>query len=68
DIDSIEHFLDPRPREFNKATFDNFCFNFLNRDSLVSVYEEALLNMPKELKLIEKRKKYQKKLENLKKL
>ncbi len=66
DIDSIEHFLDPRPREFNKATFGDLNLNFLNRDLLINIYEEALLNMPKEPKLDEKRKKYQKKLENLK--
>ncbi len=66
DIDSVEHFLDPMSREFNKAIFGDLNLNFLNRDSLINIYEEALLNMPKELKLDKKRKKYQKKLKNLK--
>lgn len=68
DIDSIEHFLDPRSREFHKSTINDLDLNILNKESLASIYKEALDNMPQEKDLDEKRNKYQKKLGNLQKL
>ncbi len=66
DLDAIEHFLDPRPREAIPATINGIEFQILNRTSLIAIYQEALDKMPTEKRLNEKGVKYQKKLENLK--
>ncbi len=66
DLDAIEHFLDPRPREATPVTINGIEFQILNRASLIQIYQEVLDTMPNEKHLDEKRAKYQKKLENLK--
>jgi hypothetical protein len=66
DLDGIEHFLDPRPRQAISVTIDGIEFQILNRASLIEVYQEALDKMPDEKRLNEKGAKYQKKLANLK--
>lgn len=68
DLDSIEHFLDPRPRDTIEYTINGLKFRAVNKDTLADIYQEALKNMPDERHLDEKRKKYQKKLDNLKAL
>lgn len=65
DLDAIEHFLDPRPREVTTVVINGIEFQVLNRASLIETYQEALDKMPAEKRLNEKGIKYQKKLENL---
>lgn len=66
DLDSIEHFLDPRSRKTVVKEIGGLTVNLLNRESLISIYQEALDNMPHIEKLDEKRAKYTMKLNNLK--
>lgn len=68
DLDSIEHFLGPRPKDTRKAQIEGLKFNILNIGALIDIYEEALREMPKIRKLDEKRKNYTKKLDNLKRV
>lgn len=67
DLDSIEHYLDPRSRENIEVDINGALFNILNIDSLIDVYQEALDNVPDIKELDDKRKKYTIKLTNLKK-
>jgi hypothetical protein len=68
DLDSIEHFLDPRPRDSVSFEIDGLTFSIVNKDTLADIYQEALDNMPDERHLDEKRAKYQRKLDNLRNL
>ncbi len=68
DLDSIEHFLDPRPRDAAPMMIHGTSFQIVNRQTLIEIYQEALVNMPDERHLDEKRARYQKKLDNLKNL
>lgn len=68
DLDAIEHFLDPRPRDAEMAEIKGVQFQILNKSALIEIYQEALNYMPDERHLDEKRAKYQRKLDNLKKL
>ncbi len=66
DLDSMEHFLDPRPRNASTVEINGQAFQILNKPALIEIYQEALDNMPDERHLDDKRAKYQKKLDNLK--
>lgn len=68
DLDSIEHFLAPRPRDAVDFKIEGLTFSVVNKDTLADIYQEALDNMPDDRHLDEKRAKYQRKLDNLKEL
>lgn len=66
DFDAAEHFLDPRSHVVTLVDVQGIPFSILNIEALISIYQEALDNMPKEKHLDEKRAKYTIKLINLK--
>ena len=68
DLDSIEHFLDPRSRESVAVEIERMNLEIVSKDVLADIYQEALDNMPNEAHLEEKRSRYQKKLDNLRSL
>ena len=68
DLDSIEHFLYPRPSKAIKARIGGLDFNIINLEALIDIYCEALENMPRIKKLDKKRVLYTRKLDNLRKL
>lgn len=65
DFDSMEHFLGKRPKDSTCIEINAIELQILNRDSLASIYQEALDNMPMEKRLNEKGSNYQRKLDNL---
>lgn len=66
DLDSMEHFLDPRPRDASVVEINGREYRVVNKPALIQIYQEALDNMPDERHLDDKRAKYQKKLDTLK--
>jgi len=65
DLDSIEHFLDPRSRKSVQYKIDGLKINVVSKEVLADIYQEALDNMPNEPHLDEKRRKYQQKRDHL---